>query len=286
MASNEEDNEMSLSAKECQARIDQFVEVTNTDEAQAQSVLQDHAWNLEEAINAFLASNHPDPGLALTTTPPSTLAMISWNIDGLDEKNLPKRAAYVASEIKKLKPDVVLLQEATEMIIEILDKQLGIDYHVIEQQGGAAVARADYFTCILLRHTTIYLDDARTKMFENTKMGRGSQRVLAHIGKVQLCFINVHLESTKDFRKERLEQLEQCLEEIKNTKEDVTVILAGDLNIRDSEVASLRNDHGLPSDVKDVWESLGKRKELQYTWDCLRNTNLQVSQLEISFLKS
>ncbi len=36
-----------LTAVECQSRIDQFVEVTNTDEAEAQSVLQDHEWNLE-----------------------------------------------------------------------------------------------------------------------------------------------------------------------------------------------------------------------------------------------
>ena len=43
--------EISLTAAECQKRIDSFIEVTKTDEAFAQSVLQDHEWNLENALN-------------------------------------------------------------------------------------------------------------------------------------------------------------------------------------------------------------------------------------------
>ena len=50
------ESETNLTAAQCQARIDQFIEVTKTDEALAQSVLQDHDWNLEPALNAYLAS--------------------------------------------------------------------------------------------------------------------------------------------------------------------------------------------------------------------------------------
>ena len=64
---------------------------------------------------------------------------------------------------------------------------------------------------------------------------------------------------------------------MKDAKDEATFIMAGDLNIRDTEVASLSNGRGLPDDVNDVWEILGKRKDVQYTWDCLRNTNKQVS---------
>ena len=67
-------------------------------------------------------------------------------------------------------------------------------------------------------------------------MGRGLQRVDCHMGKVKMSFINVHLESTKDFSKQRLEQLEKCLVEIKQVNEDTTAILAGDLNIRDTGI--------------------------------------------------
>ena len=51
-----------MTAAECQKRIDSFIEVTNTDEAFAQSVLQDHDWNLETALNAFLVSSVPSDG--------------------------------------------------------------------------------------------------------------------------------------------------------------------------------------------------------------------------------
>ena len=113
-------------------------------------------------------------------------------------------------------------------------------------------------------------------------MGRAMQVVQAHVGKVKLTFINVHLESTKDFSKQRKEQLVNCLEEMKGAEDEVTVILGGDLNIRDSEVSSLQGGRGLPSNVYDVWECLGSRKDVQYTWDCMRNTNLQVCAAYIS----
>lgn len=192
-------DETELTAKECQARIDQFVEITNTDEAQAQSILQDHDWSLERSINSYLGTNQPEEsaasGAEVTTKPPSNLSLISWNIDGLDEKNQPRRTAFVIQEIKKIKPDVVLLQEATEVIVEEIQRHL-MDYHLIEQ-GGTAAAFGGYFTCILLRMTTVYVDDVKTKHFENSQMGRGIQKIMAHVGKVKLCFMNVHLESTK-----------------------------------------------------------------------------------------
>ena len=258
--SNNEEPE--LTAKECQNRIDQFVSITQTDEAQAQEMLQDHDWKVDMAINAYFASTATGDDVVVTTKPPSTLSLITWNIDGLDEKNAERRIAYVIQEIKKIKPDVVLLQEVIDAFVEVFERQL-VDYHVIEQGGGGA-----YFTCTLIRKTTVYLDDVESKSFANSQMGRGMQIVRAHIGKVKLSFINVHLESTKEFSKQRKEQLEQCLQEM-TAREDVNFILGGDLNVRDAEVT-------LPSNMQDVWEELGKRKDVQYTWDCLRNTNLQM----------
>ena len=113
MANSEASGETELTAKECQDRIDQFVAITQTDEAQAQMLLQDHDWAVEPAINAFFASNLTDDNVnvVISTKPPSTLSLMTWNIDGLDEKNAEKRLAFVIHEIKSLKPDVVLLQE-------------------------------------------------------------------------------------------------------------------------------------------------------------------------------
>ena len=47
-----------LSASECQSRIDQFVQVTNTDEALAQFFLQDRNWDVASSIAAFFEKDH------------------------------------------------------------------------------------------------------------------------------------------------------------------------------------------------------------------------------------
>ena len=162
---------------------------------------------------------------------------------------------------------MVYVQEANNQAVEVFEKDL-FEYSVLEQGTGG-----QYYTCVLLRQTTIYLDEVKNKRFGNSTMGRGLQIVRAHMGDVKLAFLNVHLESTKDFSKQRVEQLKECFDEVKRLGTDHTVILAGDLNIRDSEIDQL---NGLPSDMYDLWIKLGKRKEVQYTWDCLRNTNVEV----------
>lgn len=119
----------------------------------------------QAAINAFLGANQADKDVVVTTKPPSTLSMITWNIDGLDDKNLSKRIAFIITELKKIKSDVVLLQEVTGDIAEELDRHL-VEYHVIEQGRSSD----GYYTCVLLRQTTIYLDEVKTKPFENSRM--------------------------------------------------------------------------------------------------------------------
>ena len=199
--------------------------------------------------------------------------MVTWNIDGLDENNLDKRIAHIIQILNKIKPDVIFLQEVTEKILEeLILKMHGTDFHIIEQ-----VSDVHYFTCILLHRTTIHLDKAHYKSFENSTMGRGLQKIDCHVGKVKISLFNVHLESTSKLSKERVEQLKKCFSEIKLLGDDTTVILAGDMNIRDKEIALLKKGTGFPSSIKDVWELLGKETKDQYTWDMKRNTNLKMN---------
>ena len=85
-----------------------------------------------------------------------------------------------------------------------------------------------------------------------------------------------------------MRQLEKCLDIMTRRPGDRTVILGGDLNMRDKEVTSVG---GLPVGARDVWEQLGSRPEvinrftsnvtksnvlqLKWTWDLTRNTNLE-----------
>merc|ERR1712080_753831 len=60
---------------------------------------------------------------------------------------------------------------------------------------------------------------------------------------------------------------------IESGNKDTSVIFAGDLNTRDSERAKV----GIPTGIEDLWITLGKRKECQYTWDTTKNTYIKIS---------
>jgi tyrosyl-DNA phosphodiesterase 2 len=51
--------------------------------------------------------------------------------------------------------------------------------------------------------------------------------------------VNTHLESTSEHASERIKQLKDSFKTVQDFPEDYTVLLAGDMNLRDKEV---RND--------------------------------------------
>lgn len=56
------------------------------------------------------------------------------------------------------------------------------------------------------------------------------------MGNFKVKLINSHLESTADHAAERVKQLKTCFRHITDTPENYTVIVGGDLNLRDNEV--------------------------------------------------
>ncbi|OTF74114.1 tyrosyl-DNA phosphodiesterase 2-like protein [Euroglyphus maynei] len=84
--------------------------------------------------------------------------------------------------------------------------------------------------------------------------------------------MNTHLESTKEFSAIRQQQLAHLLRMFDSIDKRQTIIAAGDFNLRDKELAAIG---GLPSNVQDAWIATGRRREVQYTWDMMRNDNLQ-----------
>jgi len=290
-----EDDESNLpDAVTAQKLVHEFEGITNTDEALAQFYLQDHDWDLSRALNAYfvtickdeeeiVATNNEedtdvvgetsardaiDAGLedgTMTTKPPESLAMISWNIDGLAEKNLKKRTKAVCKIIEMEKADIVFLQEVIpETFSYIEDKLPG--YHCVA--GG----QDNYFVATLLRKGRVYCDKVAVKTFPGSRMGRNVLCVTGHSGMVSLEMMNTHLESTKEHAAERQEQIRQCLGMVDRQPADVAVILGGDLNMRDSDLSAAG---GLRQGMRDVWQVCGSRKELEHTWDMSRNTNLE-----------
>ena len=202
----------------------------------------------------------------LTTQAPTSLTMISWNIDGLEAKNLGKRTEAVVKIIKEASADIVFLQEVVPQTFSYIQTQLS-NYECIPAKDQG------YFVATLLRKGRVYLDRHKVRDYPTTLMERHLLAVQAHCGNVVLDLLNTHLESCKDSADERKKQLEECFGLMSRRPAERSVIFGGDLNLRDPEVKGVG---GIPSTAKDVWEQLGKREELRWTWD------LQVSHLSLS----
>ncbi|CAN7989444.1 unnamed protein product [Ixodes hexagonus] len=304
MSSSDTDDDIP-DGKVCQQLCEDFAAITQTDTACAQFYLQDRSWNLERSVNDFFedrnnkgalrvgTDNRADvvlvvdgsrPSLAAAATaifaeaatscmsgaPPSvgqdpgTLKFITWNIDGIDDKNLLLRTKAVCSIIESSGIDIVFLQEVVPTSVKILEKSLP-GYKLLV---GNSV---EYFTATLLRKNRVKYESHEVYPFSNTAMGRNVTYIKASFSDKPLTLMNTHLESTAEFAEARKVQLKRCIRKGIKEPAERSVIFAGDLNLRDSELDDLG---GLPHNFEDVWESCGQRKEARYTWDMTRNDNV------------
>jgi len=281
-------------AATAQKLVKEFEGVTNTNEALAQQYLQEDDWDLTRALNRFFTEKikQQDEELAkqielqveqqtmqqttmsiedglkegiLTTEAPAELTVISWNIDGLDIKNIKKRTKGVCKIIEDEKADIVFLQEVIPETLEYIQTKLS-GYECIRGVQG------DYFVATLLRWGRVYKDSSRLVPFPGSVMGRHLLHVEAHCGQVKLDLLNTHLESTGDHAEERKSQLKQSFQIIDNIATTSNVLYGGDLNMRDKELAACG---GPPAGSRDCWQECGSRPAVQYTWDMTRNTNLE-----------
>jgi len=287
--SDSEDESNIPDAATAQRLVKEFEGITNSDEAFAQFCLQESKWDLSRALNAFFAekvdakrkveeqevvpsqdadtSLSVDEGLRaglLTTEPPATLTMVSWNIQGLEDNNLKKRTKAVCKILETEKADIVFLQEVVPETFSYIESKLS-GYDCIAGQDG------DYFVATLLRVGRVYRDNSSVTNYPGTRMGRHLLHVQAHCGQAKFDLLNTHLESTKEHAEERKVQLKHCLDHTARAPGDRTVVFGGDLNLRDSELVEVG---GLPPGTGDCWQTCGSRKEVQFTWDMNRNTNI------------
>ncbi|KAF6293885.1 tyrosyl-DNA phosphodiesterase 2 [Rhinolophus ferrumequinum] len=196
----------------------------------------------------------------------SMFSLITWNIDGLDLNNLRERAQAVCSYLALYSPDVIFLQEVIPPYYSYLKKRAS-SYEIItgHEEG--------YFTAIMLKKSRVKFKSQEIILFPNTKMMRNLLCVHASVLGNELCLMTSHLESTRGHTKERMNQLKMVLKKMQEAPESASVVFAGDTNLRDQEVTKCG---GLPNNILDVWEFLGKPKHCQYTWDTQMNSNLGI----------
>eukprot|EP00088_Acartia_fossae_P000344 TRINITY_DN10134_c0_g1_i1.p1 TRINITY_DN10134_c0_g1~~TRINITY_DN10134_c0_g1_i1.p1 ORF type:complete len:349 (+),score=103.23 TRINITY_DN10134_c0_g1_i1:50-1096(+) len=273
--------------------VKEFEGVTDTNSALAQQYLQENGWSLEKSLDVFFADKIKDQDAAmarrlqqetednqpseksiedglndgtLTTMAPTELTMISWNIDGLDLKNIRKRTKGVCKIIEDEKADIVFLQEVIPETLDYIQSKLS-GYECTRGVDG------DYFVATLLRWGRVYKDSSKIVSFPGTMMGRHILHVKAHCGQVKFDLLNTHLESTAEHAEQRILQLKQSFKIMaESSAAGSNVIFGGDLNLRDKELAACG---GLPAGTTDCWEDCGARQLVKYTWDMTRNTNLE-----------
>lgn len=292
----DEDEELRL-AKRRKVLCSEFAAITSSDEAVASGFLAGSGWHLERALDAYFEApmneqaaaaaggSSAGPGSCIDLTADDTasntsssgadskqqdddssFSLITWNIDGLDLGNLQERARGVCSYLALYSPDVVFLQEVIPPYLCILQRRAG-GYTIIPGNVDG------YFTAMLLKKPRVKVLKQEIIRFPTTSMMRNLLVVHVNISGNELCLMTSHLESTRDHSKERMKQLQIVLNKMQEESQSTTVIFGGDTNLRDSEVAKLG---GLPKNITDIWEFLGKPQHCRYTWDTSSNTNLRI----------
>ncbi|OQR73265.1 tyrosyl-DNA phosphodiesterase 2-like, partial [Tropilaelaps mercedesae] len=191
----------------CAERCRRFAEVTDTNQALAQFYLQDREWNLERSIqdyyDDYAERNGGEPPSKKRATGPipngasgdvvelsssddesagnsarggaepsdDLMKVISWNIDGLDPKNVDVRTNNICSIIKRAQADVAMLQEVVPRTLNLMKQNLESDYHILDS------GLANYFTVILVHKKRMKLGESRVFDFASSSMGRKLQVV-------------------------------------------------------------------------------------------------------------
>ena len=174
---------------------------------------QENGWDLSKALNSYFAtkcekleaekaaeaarerSRSPVEGEAreagvsldsalrsglLTTQAPEQLTFVTWNIDGLDQKNLKRRTRAVIETLTKISADIVFLQEVIPETFSYIESKM-TNYECI------AAKQSDYFVATLLRRGRVYMDRHKVVDFPTTRMYR---HVLAiQVGKIKFVTI-------------------------------------------------------------------------------------------------
>ena len=233
---------------------------------------------LEQDDNTGIAAKVSRPSVEAL----ATLTVLSWNIDGLDTLRPPQDLALRTFKVCEIclvqKPLVIFFQEVTEVSWRLLGSALSKDYWMCRQGAEGVVSSPEYFVAILLRKDTFLEPTSiKTESFPGSRMGRAVLKVVGvlrdhtrddKIPCAPLLFATAHLESLKESRSERINQLRLAFKAMQGSDR---VVFGGDLNIRDDEVvAAEERDH---SSILDCWEAAGFNQQTRWTWDTSKNDN-------------
>uniref|UniRef100_A0A670XX57 Tyrosyl-DNA phosphodiesterase 2 n=1 Tax=Pseudonaja textilis TaxID=8673 RepID=A0A670XX57_PSETE len=237
-----------------------FASVSNSGAAAAERYLAENGWDMQKALNSYF---DPPPEQDVDGMPhpvPATGAPVEL----IDHSTTNTVAAAVVEAAGICPQD----DSTFSLITWNID---GLDSNNLQERARGVCNTDGYFTAIMVKKSRVKVLKHEITIFPTTCMMRNLLAVYVNISGNDLCLMTSHLESTKDHSEERLKQLKLVLAKMAEVPESSSVIFGGDTNLRDKEVAKIG---GLPNNILDIWEFLGKPEHCRYTWDTSQNSNL------------
>ena len=185
----------------------------------------------------------------------STLRLISWNIDGLDERHLDERTEAAVRMVLARTPDVVFFQEVTRRsyFAHLRPWMQGVGY----TPAPASLSSQSHYGCMIFVREGLPLLSAERRAFAQSFMGRSLVSARVMWAGQELLLLTAHLESLASGSQDRVRQLDEVMAALAG--HDGPAVFAGDTNLRDREVA------GKP--LRDAWQLLGAPAATRYTFD-------------------
>lgn len=199
--------------------------------------------------------------------------LLSWNIDGLDERNTVDRARAVCSFIKAKVPHAVYLQEVIDQTWAEIVKELSSMYDCYSSGSDFTMG---YYVAILVHKTAVKTTGSVECLdFRSSGMGRQLFQLPVRFAGADVLLMTSHLESTRETpcstaRKRQLRIAFNIMKQTCARNACTSCLFGGDLNLRDKEVKEV----GVPPGMVDVWEACGSPPSEHYTWDIKQNDNL------------
>ena len=208
----------------------------------------------------------------------NTISILDYNI-WFDKYNMAERTISLIDVIEEKKPDILLLQEVTPKVFEILTmtlSKLGYKYNFPE------VISKSYECFIFSKYQII---DNNYNEYDNSRMGRALITsviefpvIITNGNEFNIENINIlvgtsHFESffDKKYSNIKKEQYKYAQKYLDNKKEYKYIIFGGDTNIaNDDENKSFFKDKLW----NDVWDDIENQEENEYTYDTETNKNL------------
>ncbi|CAK8672319.1 unnamed protein product [Clavelina lepadiformis] len=236
--------------------------------------------NVERAINLHYEDDdaviivEDEPAMQASSASSSNsptngeMTVLEWNIQGLLGDFLKERTVAVVAEIKRLVPDVVMLQEVVPSTLQYIISACQ-EYKLYSPPDAV-----HYFSVMLTRKATFQVLAKSVINFPTSMQGRSLVAVKGNCCSRKVTLLTSHLESCKPSIDIRIQQFVNVCGLMKEEEPESTVIFGADTNLRDYEVdKAKRQSEAARQYIVDIWNILGSPKEVEHSWDLTKNDN-------------